>query len=260
MTIHQTEYQVKMASLGRLSAGVAHEINNPLAIINEKAGLIKDLLTFTGKYDHDPKLLALIDSVLSSVERCAGITRRLLNFARRSGGRLQDIDIGAVVSEVLDFMGKEAEYRCLGIETEIPEDLPRFRSDLGRLQEILLNLFTNAFAAMDDGGRMTITVRSRKRQLVEISVADTGHGIPQSDISRVFEPFFSTKIGKGGTGLGLSITYGLIQELGGDIRVKSKVGEGTIFIVTLPVNPPQTIGDKKEPGTCGGEYEDTSGG
>jgi signal transduction histidine kinase len=260
MTIHQTEYQVKMASLGRLSAGVAHEINNPLAIINEKAGLIKDLINFTGKYDQDPKLMSLIDSVLSSVDRCAGITRRLLNFARRSGGRLQDIDIGAVVSEVLDFMGKEAEYRCLGIEIEIAEDLPRFRSDLGRLQEILLNLFTNAFAAMDDGGKLTVTAQARKRQLIEIRVADTGHGIPQSDIARVFEPFFSTKIGKGGTGLGLSITYGLIQELGGDIRVKSKVGEGTVFIVTLPIEPPQTIGEQKEQGACGGGYEDTSGG
>jgi signal transduction histidine kinase len=258
-TIHQTEYQVKMASLGRLSAGVAHEINNPLAIINEKAGLIKDLFTFTDKYDQDSKLISLIDSVLSSVDRCAGITRRLLNFARRSGGRLQDIDIGAVVSEVLDFMGKEAEYRCLGVEIDIAEDFPTFRSDLGRLQEILLNLFTNAFAAMDDGGTMTVTARVKKRQQIEVGVSDTGHGIPQSDIGRVFEPFFSTKIGKGGTGLGLSITYGLAQELGGDIRVKSKVGEGTTFIVTLPMNSSETFSEKQESDTCGRNYEDTSG-
>jgi signal transduction histidine kinase len=98
-----------------------------------------------------------------------------------------------------------------------------------------------------------------EQQHVEIRVSDTGHGIPQSDIGRVFEPFFSTKIGKGGTGLGLSITYGLAQELGGDIRVNSKVGEGTTFIVTLPMNPSENRGGQKEPGTFGREDEDTSG-
>jgi len=257
--MHQAEYSNKMASLGRLSAGVAHEINNPLAIINEKAGLIKDLFTFTDRYPQDAKLMALIDSVLSSVERCAEITRRLLNFARRSGTRLQDIDLAVVVSEVLDFMGKEAEYRCIGIEIDIAENLPRFQSDPGRLQEILLNLFTNAFAAMDDGGKIRITARVRKRQQMEIRVSDSGHGIPQSDIGRVFEPFFSTKIGKGGTGLGLSITYGLAKELGGDIRVKSKVGEGTTFTVTLPMNLSETIEAQNEPATRGGGHEDTSG-
>ncbi len=259
MTMHQTEYSNKMASIGRLSAGVAHEINNPLAVINEKAGLVKDLFSLTDKYSQDSKLMSLIDSVLSSVDRCAEITRRLLNFARRSGARLQYIDLAAVVTEVFDFMGKEAEYRCIGIEIDVAEDFPRFRSDVGRLQEILLNLFTNAFSAMDDGGRITITARVGKRQQIELRVSDTGHGIPQSDIGRVFEPFFSTKIGKGGTGLGLSITYGLAQELGGDIRVKSKVGEGTTFIVTLPMNPPETMGGRNEQGSCGGRDEDTSG-
>jgi signal transduction histidine kinase len=235
MAMHQAEYSNKMASLGRLSAGVAHEINNPLAIINEKAGLIKDLFTFTDRYSQDTKLMSLIDSVIFSVDRCAEITRRLLNFARRSGTRLQDIELKTVVSDVLDFMGKEAEYRCIGIDIDIPEALPSFQSDPGRLQEILLNLFTNAFAAMEEGGKLSITARLKKRKLIEIEVSDSGHGIPQSDMGRVFEPFFSTKIGKGGTGLGLSITYGLTQELGGDIRVRSKVGEGTTFIVTLPM-------------------------
>jgi signal transduction histidine kinase len=259
MALHQTEYSNKMASLGRLSAGVAHEINNPLAIINEKAGLIKDLFTFTDKYSKDSKLMGLIDSVISSVDRCAEITRRLLNFARRSRTHLQDIDLSVVVSEVLDFMGKEAEYRCIAIEIDIAQDFPKFRCDPGRLQEILLNLFTNAFAAMDDGGKLSVVARKKKRNNIEIRVSDSGHGIPQSDISRVFEPFFSTKIGKGGTGLGLSITYGLVQELGGDIRVRSKVGEGTTFVVTLPMNLTETIEAQKEPDSCGRENENTSG-
>lgn len=259
MAMHQAEYSNKMASLGRLSAGVAHEINNPLAIINEKAGLVKDLFTFTDKYARDTKLIALVDSVLSSVDRCAEITRRLLNFARRSGTRLQDIALAPVVTEVLDFMGKEAEYRCIDIDIAVDEDLPRFRSDPGRLQEILLNLFTNAFAAMDDGGKLSISARVTDREQMEFRVYDSGHGIPQSDIGRVFEPFFSTKIGTGGTGLGLSITYGLVQELGGDIHVKSKVGEGTTFIVTLPMNQGEAAPKQHEPDTCGRGNEDTAG-
>jgi len=259
MTMHQAEYSNKMASLGRLSAGVAHEINNPLAIINEKAGLIKDLFTFTDNYTQDPKLIALINSVLSSVDRCAEITRRLLNFARRSGTRLQEIDLESVISEVLDFMGKEAEYRSIAIDISADKDLPKFKSDPGKLQEILLNLFTNAFSAMNDGGRLSISACPTDRGQIEIQVTDSGHGIPKSDIDRVFEPFFSTKIGKGGTGLGLSITYGLVQELGGDIRVQSAVGLGTTFIVTLPLNPTDAAHGQQEPGTIGREYEDIAG-
>ncbi len=259
MTMHQAEYSNKMASLGRLSAGVAHEINNPLAIINEKAGLIKDLFTFTDNYARDPKLMALINSVLSSVDRCAEITRRLLNFARRSGTRLQEIDLETVISEVLDFMGKEAEYRSITIDISADKDLPKFKSDPGKLQEILLNLFTNAFAAMNDGGRLSISACPTDREQIEIRVTDSGHGIPKSDIDRVFEPFFSTKTGKGGTGLGLSITYGLVQELGGDIRVQSSVGQGTTFIVTLPLNPTDATHGQQEPGTIGRGYEDIAG-
>jgi two-component system NtrC family sensor kinase len=259
MAMHQAEYSNKMASLGRLSAGVAHEINNPLAIINEKAGLIKDLFTFTENYAWDPKLMALIDSVLSSVDRCAEITRRLLNFARRSATRLQEIDIPAVISEVLDFMGKEAQYRCITVDISAGKDLPRFKSDPGKLQEILLNLFTNAFAAMDDGGKLSISVLPADRGKIEVRVTDSGHGIPKSDIDRVFEPFFSTKTGTGGTGLGLSITYGLVQELGGNIRVQSIVGQGTTFIVTLPLNPADAKHKQPESGSIARNYEDIAG-
>ncbi len=238
---HQAEYANKMASLGRLSAGVAHEINNPLAIINEKAGLIKDLFNFREEYKKDSKLMSLIDSVISSVDRCAEITRRLLNFARRSATSLQEIHLSTVVRDVLNFMGKEAEYRSITIDIDLDETLSRLKSDPGRLQEIFLNLFTNAFAAMEDGGRLSISAQMTDNKLMKIRVTDTGCGIPQSDISRVFEPFFSTRTGKGGTGLGLAITYGLVKELGGDIQVTSKVGEGTTFILTLPLNLSETV-------------------
>ncbi len=241
--MHQAEYANKMASLGRLSAGVAHEINNPLAVINEKAGLIKDLFVLQNAYAEDSKLMALVDSVLSSVDRCAEITRRLLNFARRSGAVAQEINLAGVVREVLDFMGKEAEYRSIDIQVDVDAAAARIRSDPGRLQEILLNLFTNAFAAMADGGRLTVNARPLEPDQVVITVTDTGHGIPAGDLERVFEPFFSTRIGKGGTGLGLSITYGLVQELGGRIQVRSTLGEGTSFILTLPVHPGRAASD-----------------
>ncbi len=235
MIMHEAEYSNKMASLGRLSAGVAHEINNPLAIINQKAGLIKDIFTFRDIYAQDPKLMGLIDAVLSSVDRCANITHRLLNFARHSDVKTTQIDLGDVIRDVLSFTGKEAEYRCIAVAVNVAGNIPQIESDRGRLQEIFLNLITNAFAAVKDGGRLDITGEMTGDDRVAIHFSDNGHGIPEEYLERVFEPFFSTKTGVGGTGLGLSITYGLAQKLGGRISVTSKVGEGTVFTVNLPL-------------------------
>jgi signal transduction histidine kinase len=238
MALHHVEYANKMASLGRLSAGVAHEINNPLAIINEKAGLIKDLFTLRRQYAEDPKLLGLVDAILYSVERCATITRRLLNFARHIDVRPRLLDVGEVVQEVLGFLGKEAEFRSIAVSVQVDPDVPQIESDRGRLQEIFLNLINNALAAMTDGGRLAITARRSDNGLICVTVADSGSGIPEAVMHRIFEPFFSTKTASGGTGLGLSITYGLIQEIGGHIHVKSEVGKGTEFSVFLPLKMP----------------------
>ena len=238
MALHQVEYANKMASLGRLSAGVAHEINNPLAIINEKAGLIKDLFTLGRQFAEDSKLLGLVDAILYSVERCGTITRRLLNFARHMDVRPRLLNVGEVVQEVLGFLGKEAEFRSIAVSVEVDPDVPQVESDTGRLQEIFLNLINNALAAMADGGRLAINVRRSDDGFICVTVADTGCGIPEAIMHRIFEPFFSTKSASGGTGLGLSITYGLIQEIGGEIRVKSEVGKGTEFSVFLPLKMP----------------------
>jgi two-component system, NtrC family, sensor kinase len=240
LALHHVEYANKMASVGRLAAGVAHEINNPLAIINEKAGLIKDLLLPSPELPVQPKLIRLIDSVISSVERCATITHRLLNFARHVEVTIQWVDLGSIVGEVLGFLGKEAEYRSIEIVVSSSENAPKIESDRGKLQQIFLNLFNNAFAAMNDGGKLEITIQGAEDQ-AQIEIADNGCGIPESDLKRIFEPFFSTKTKQGGTGLGLSITYGLVQELGGSISVTSKIGSGTKFTITLPV----TIKEKK---------------
>lgn len=246
MACHEVEYANKMASLGRMSAGVAHEINNPLAIINEKAGLMKDLLAMDQRYGNDPKLSALIDAVIAAVERCANITRRLLNFARHSNTGATSLDLADVVQEVLGFVGKETAYRSLHITVAKADTVPEIQSDRGRLQEIFLNLINNSLAAIRDGGRLAVTIENADAHHVKIQFADDGHGIPKEDLERIFEPFFSTKIGKGGTGLGLSITYSLVKELGGSLDVESQLGKGTTFTVTLPGKANSTFSGIRE--------------
>ena len=224
-----------MASIGRLAAGVAHEINNPLAIINEKAGLMKDLFLFKEEYKQNDMLMGLLDSILSSVTRCGRITKRLLGFARHMDVSIQSINLEEVVREVLGFLNKEAEYRSIQISIEIADNLPNIDTDAGRLQQVILNIINNAFAAMENNGHLQVKASMAGKDNIVLSISDTGCGIPESDIKRVFEPFFSTKTGKGGTGLGLSITYGLVEQLGGTIDVSSEVNRGTTFTITLPL-------------------------
>jgi signal transduction histidine kinase len=252
MTLHHVEYSNKMASLGRLAAGVAHEINNPLAIINEKAGLIMDLFTIKKEYASDPKLTGLVNSVLSSVERCATITRRLLNFSRHIDVSIEPLNLKEVIQDVLGFLGKEAEYRSIEVSVKVPDDIPQLVSDRGRLQEILLNLVNNAFEALSDGGRLDIAATRDDKDFLSLIVTDNGCGIPERDIERVFEPFFSTKGRKGGTGLGLSITYGLVQEIGGSISVESEEGKGTSFSIRLPIKMERKGENKTDASIVGG--------
>jgi len=241
--LHQVEYTNKLASLGRLSSGVAHEINNPLAIINQKVGLIKDLFSFKEEYAGDEKLMVLIDEVLASIQRCGSITRRLLNFSRHMESKIEPIDLKEMINEVLAFLEKEAERRHVDISVDHIDDIPEFESDRGSLQQIFLNLFNNAFTAIEDGGHLTITVDRQREDTVCVTITDNGCGISAKDIQRIFEPFFSTRGDQGGTGLGLSITYGLVKEIGGDIKVDSKVGKGTRFSVLLPIQTKQSDTD-----------------
>ncbi len=233
--VRRIEHTAKMASVGRLAAGVAHEINNPLAIINEKSGLIKDLLTYSSAYAKDDRLIGLVDSVLQSVERCSTITHRLLGFARHIDVRIESLDLHKLMDEVLGFLNKEAAYRDIHIDLHAEEDLPEIQSDRGQLQQVFLNIINNAFAAVDDGGWITIDLRTSRENTVTVRIADNGKGISQKNIKKIFEPFFSTKTDTGGTGLGLSITYGLVQKLGGTIQVESELGTGTTFTIDLPV-------------------------
>jgi signal transduction histidine kinase len=226
-------YTNKMASIGRMAAGVAHEINNPLAIINENAGLLKDLISLKGGAVEKERLVQIAEAVLKSVRRCSTITHRLLGFAKRMDAKIERIALGSLIEEVLSFQDKEAEYRSIQVNLDVPKDLPTIDSDRGLLQQVFLNILSNAFAAVGDGGRIDVSLR-QEGGMVAVRISDNGPGIPEEYIDRIFEPFFSTK-GEYGTGLGLSITFGIVEKLGGKIEVQSKVGQGATFIVRLPL-------------------------
>jgi two-component system, NtrC family, sensor kinase len=235
MSLHQVEYANKMASIGRMAANVAHEINNPLAIINEKAGLIKDLFLFKGEYSKDDRLILLLDAILASVKRAGTITKRLLTFARKFEASVEKINLKSLIGEVLSFFQREADHRDIELQIEVPENIPEIENDVGKLQQIFVNIINNAFAAITGRGRISILVKLIGIDQISVIIADTGCGIPKEDLYRIFEPFFSTKKGSGGTGLGLSITYNLVQEIRGKISVDSEVGKGTTFELTLPI-------------------------
>ncbi len=235
-TMLQMEQNQQLASIGQLAAGVAHEINNPLALINETAGYVKDLFSFSEQKRDDEEIVEHIDSILEGVDRCGTITKQLLGFVRRFDIEIRTVNLKKMISDVLSFHKKEAEYRTIHVSTTIPDTIPDIETDSGKLQQILVNLVNNAFQAVDEGCCLDINVSKINHNAVEIIVADTGCGIPEANLTKIHEPFFSTKQDKQGTGLGLSITYGLVKKLHGNISVHSTEGVGTSFTITLPVN------------------------
>ena len=232
--LHNVEYTNKMASIGRMAAGVAHEINNPLAIVGENAGLLKDLVSLSDKPLDRDRVVRIADTVLKSVDRCSTITHRLLGFAKRMDPLTERIAMGPLLEEVLSFQGKEAEYRSIEVTLTVPEDLPTIESDRGQLQQVFVNILANAFAAVDDGGHIGISLELEDQDTVAVTISDDGPGIPREHLAQIFEPFFSTK-GEYGTGLGLSITFGIVSNLGGRIDVHSEMGQGASFTVRLPI-------------------------
>ncbi|MGD9290943.1 MAG: ATP-binding protein, partial [Desulfobacterales bacterium] len=230
------EQNNQLASIGQLAAGVAHEINNPLALINETAGYVKDLFVIKKQYSKDDELLENIDYILEAVERCGTITRQLLGFARKFDVKIQMVNLKEVISDVLVFHNKEAEYRNINVFVDIPKDISEIETDRGKLQQVLLNLVNNAFQAVDDGCNLDITASSEEANRVSITISDNGCGMPEENLTKIFEPFFTTKERGKGTGLGLTITYGLVKKLHGDISVESRENEGTTFVITLPIH------------------------
>ena len=233
-TMALMEQNCQLASIGQLAAGVAHEINNPLALINETAGYVKDLFAINEQYRKDKELLEYLDYILEAVERCGTITKQLLGFARKFDVNIQKVNLKAVILDVLNFHNKEAEYRNIKVHVDMPQDNLEIETDRGKLQQILLNLVNNAFQAVDNGCCLDIHASHNAPGMIGITISDNGCGLPQENLSKIFEPFFTTKERGKGTGLGLAITYGLVKKLNGDISVASKENEGTTFTITLP--------------------------
>jgi len=234
--VGQSEHASKMASIGRLAAGVAHEINNPLAIINEKAGLMKDILEVSGNTpDNKDKFLSLISGIAESVNRCRTITHRLLGFSRRMEISQDAIDMNDAIQEVIGFLEKEILYRNIRLELNLQENLPKVITDKGQVQQVFLNIINNAIDALKKNGLINVTTYAKDDKFIGIAIKDNGSGIPKENLKHIFEPFYSTKEKGEGTGLGLSISYGIVQKLGGTILVESEINKGTTFSVELPL-------------------------
>ncbi len=233
--IVESEHTGKLASIGRLAAGVAHEINNPLAIINEKAGLMKDILQMSGDFPNKENFLAQIKGISDSLNRCRTITHRLLGFARRMDVTPIEMDINESIKEVLGFVEREMLYRNVRLEMALGDKVPLVLTDKGQIQQVFLNIINNAIDAVNDGGLISIGTQLKDQDTVRITIQDNGSGISRDVLKHVFEPFYTTKEKGKGTGLGLSISYGIITRLGGTITVDSEVGKGTSFFIDIPV-------------------------
>ena len=218
----------KLASIGKLAAGVAHEINNPLTGVLTFSHL---LLDDAGK--DDPRREDL-EVIIKETERCRDIVKGLLDYSRQTEPQKISMRINEVIDKTLSLLEHQAAFRNIKIIREYHDDLPYIMIDKDKIQQVLINLLTNAQEAMPEGGSVTITAtRMADEKSVEMKFADTGCGIPKDEILKLFDPFYSTK--ELGTGLGLSITQGIITSHKGTIEVQSEVGTGTTFIIRLPV-------------------------
>jgi two-component system NtrC family sensor kinase len=235
----QTQRQLiqseKLASVGRLAAGVAHQINNPLTGVLTYSSL---LLRDKPEEDADREDLQVI---VNETLRCREIVKGLLEFSKQTEPQKEAVDINDVITNSLTLTKNQALIHNVKVITALSDRLPPIVVDGGQIQEVLLNIILNAIDAMPEGGElqvstnMTDNTRCEGNQCVQIQVADTGCGISQEDLDKVFDPFFSTK-GAKGTGLGLAVAYGVIEKHQGKIRMESEVGKGTTCIIDLPVN------------------------
>ena len=234
----QMEHTQKLSSIGRLAAGVAHEVNNPLAIINEKSGLALDYINAAGDFPRKERVVELIGSIGQAVDRARGITHRLLGFSRRMEANMQQMQLAEVIEETMSFVERDAQRRGVELAASLDRGLPEVTSDRGQLQQVFLNLVGNAVQATAEGGRVEVTLRGLDKDFAEVAVADTGCGMSAEVVSHIFEPFYTTKK-ENGHGLGLFITYGIVRRLGGEISVESEEGKGTAFRVAIPYVKPE---------------------
>jgi two-component system NtrC family sensor kinase len=217
----------KLASLGKLAAGVAHEINNPLTGILANSSLLLEDLPADDQRRED------VEIIVNETIRCREIVKRLLDFARQTKPQKKLTDVNALIDNIILLVRNQTSFRNIVIEKNLAGGLPEILCDNDQIQQVFINIILNASEAMPGGGKLTVsTALSADGEFVTISMADTGPGIPEDRRERIFDPFFTTK--EHGTGLGLSISYGIVEQHGGDIGVESTVGKGSTFTVRLP--------------------------
>ncbi len=242
---HQVIETGRLASIGELAAGIAHEINNPVAIMVQEAGWIDDLLG-----EGDPcsgenlaEIARAVTQIRTQGDRCKEITYKLLSFARKTDPTVKEVRLNEVVDEVIGLTSQKTRYANVHIETDLGPDLPVIQASASEIQQVLLNLVNNAIDAIErPGGTVTVSTRSDGEEVL-LEVRDTGKGIPEANLERIFDPFFTTKPVGQGTGLGLSICYGIVEKMGGRITVESEIDKGTTFSVFFPQEAPDETGD-----------------
>ncbi len=222
----------KLSSIGLLAAGVAHEVNTPLAVISSYTQMLSKQL------QSDQPKAGLLEKITRQTFRASEIVNNLLNFSRTSGAEFADVDVNKIITDTLALLEHQFKTSRITVEDELADHLPLIQGNTGRLQQVFLNLFLNAKDAMAGGGRLRVATSNGNG--VSVAVSDTGSGIAPEHIARIYDPFFTTKTApqegrNRGTGLGLSVTYGIIQEHAGKIRVESRPGEGTTFYLDFPL-------------------------
>ncbi|MBC7963916.1 MAG: HAMP domain-containing protein [Steroidobacteraceae bacterium] len=218
----------KLASLGKLVAGIAHEINNPLTGVLLYSSIIYSDKRLDGELKPD------VEKIISESKRCADIVSRLLEFSRESMPHKEAICLNALLEKVVNIIHKQPSFQEITIVQNYAGDLPDVLVDPGQAQQVFINMILNASHAMNEGGTLTIsTFTDENQSTVHTEITDTGCGISEDDLGHIFDPFFTTK--SEGTGLGLSISYGIVENNGGKIEVRSVLGKGTTFTVQLPV-------------------------
>jgi two-component system NtrC family sensor kinase len=219
----------KLSSIGLLAAGVAHEVNTPLAVISTYAQMLAKQVS------GDDQKSKLLEKIAKQTFRASEIVNSLLNFSRTSPTDLVEVDLNRIIRETASLVEHQFTRVGVTVQSTLAGDLPAIRGNAGKLQQVFLNLFINARDAMPGGGELRVRTWSESG-FAHVEVADTGHGIAPEHLARIYDPFFTTKGAKKGTGLGLSITYGIVQEHKGIIEVDSSPGHGTIFRLEFPIS------------------------
>jgi two-component system NtrC family sensor kinase len=226
----------KLDAISQLGVGIAHEVNNPLAIIGEEVGWMQDVLKRDSFKDHPDadELRGSLRQIVAQTARSREITHKLLSFGGKTDGIIRDVELNTLVTDIVTLRRRDASQRNIEIRTALAPKLPIILSEPALLRQLLINLISNAMDAMPEGGTITITTKYDENGGVALLVEDTGFGIPEENMNKIFDPFFTTKAPGKGAGLGLSISHGILQRIGGQIFAESLPGQGSTFTVRLP--------------------------